>query len=150
MPSKSLVRDPDMPRVAPNDPVTPTFPAKLEPEIVATTESLMAIETSPEFPPPVSPVPAVIEVISPTVPSFVMTTWPLEEEEIEIPAPAAKYDVPSSKFVRDPENPSRECVVPLITVSPAKTALPVREVPRDPTDPDTKKFVSDPILNPDE
>ena len=44
--------------------------------MVATTESFIASVTSPVAPPPVRPVPAVTDVMSPTVPSLVITTWP--------------------------------------------------------------------------
>ena len=90
------VSDPDIPVSKEPVPVTRrlsdilTPPVNAEPEIVATTESSILRVTSPELPPPVRPVPAVTEVISPTVPSFVITICPLEEDEIEIPAPAAR------------------------------------------------------------
>ena len=45
---------------------TLTSPVKVEPEIVAVTESSIASATSPEEPPPLRPVPASIDVISPT------------------------------------------------------------------------------------
>ncbi len=103
VPSISFVNEPDRPRVAPNEPVTPTLPEKLAPEIVATIESLIASVTSPVAPPPVRPVPAVTDVISPTVPSFVITTWPFDEDAMLIPEPATRYEVPSERCVKDPD-----------------------------------------------
>ena len=50
VPSRSLVKDPENPNVAPKEPVTPTFPSKLAPEIVATTPS--SIESVTVLPAP--------------------------------------------------------------------------------------------------
>ena len=52
LPSVRRVKDPENPNVDLIDPVTPTLPAKLEPDIVATTESSIAKVTSPLPPPP--------------------------------------------------------------------------------------------------
>ena len=74
--------------VAPKDPVIPTLPENCDPVNVATTLSSMFRVTPPLEPPPVRPVPAVTEVMSPSVPSFVIVIEPLEAEVTVIPAPA--------------------------------------------------------------
>ena len=56
--------------------------------------------TSPEEPPPVSPVPAFTAVMSPTCPFIV--TEPFEPVTMEMPLPAMRYDVPSASLVREP------------------------------------------------
>jgi len=63
-----------------------------EPDIVATTESFTFSVTSPVVPPPVSPVPAVTAVISPTSGALIVT-WPFDAEVIVTPWPAARYEV---------------------------------------------------------
>ena len=72
-------------------------PLLMEPAPNAPTEVIWVCEAStlsvtvPEVPPPDNPVPAVTPVMSPTVPSLVIVTWPLEPVDIPIPSPAIKY-----------------------------------------------------------
>ena len=88
MPFVNCVSDPDKPDV------NVLFPEKaLSFARRGITDVSTLIVTSPEVPPPVSPVPAVTPVMSPTFP--VIVTCPLEAEAIEIPAPATRYEVPS-------------------------------------------------------
>ena len=92
------MRDPERP------PLKVTVPVKVEPERVATTESFTARERGPDVPPPVRPRPAVIAVMSPTVPSFTMVMAPFDPVVMEMPAPATRYEDPSINRVRDPES----------------------------------------------
>ena len=81
------------------------IPVKVDPLVVATTESLMSSVTEPDVPPPVKPVPAAIAVISPTIPSLEIVIVPFEADKIEIPLPAIRNEVPSVSCVKEPLRP---------------------------------------------
>ena len=82
-----------------------------EPEIVAMTESSILSVTAPVVPPPVRPVPAVTEVISPTS-GALMVTEPFEAEANVTPVAAIRYELPSTSLVREPLNPKDAVTTP--------------------------------------
>ena len=87
----------------------------VEPVIVATIESLMSSVTSPDRPPPIKPVPAVILVISPANPDIVIA--PFEAEEIVTLFPAMMNEVPSLSFVKEPLKPNDAVTIVVKSVS---------------------------------
>ena len=102
------------------------------PLTVATVESLISNVTSPDVPPPERPVPAITDVISPTVPSFIIVTWPFDAEVIEIPVPATRYEVSSVSRVSEPDRPELNFTDPVAVKSetePEKCTFPVKVEP---------------------
>ncbi len=116
VPPTRRVNDPLKPRDAVTTPEeyrfgTLTSPVNVEPEMVATIESLISSVTSPDVPPPVSPVPAVTAVISPTSGALIVMA-PLDAEANVTPIPAIRYEVPSTSRVRDPLRPNEAVTIP--------------------------------------